>query len=178
MTEPSPAILTWRNLHLADTVVCEELGARLAEQPGCSLTEHDLLAWLAAAPGHRLRMLDLAERLAVSPGGLTRITDRLARRGWVERHRPEDNRREVYVTLTSRGKTARRTAQLVYSQVIENTIAALLDEQELAALSQISHKLLSALRPAHENWCPPAATRRPDAAAPRRPNTTQRQDRL
>jgi DNA-binding MarR family transcriptional regulator len=167
VTEPSPAILTWRNLHLADTAVCEELGARLAEQPGCSLIEHDLLAWLAAAPGHRLRMLDLAGRLAVSPGGLTRIIDRLARRGWVERHRPEDNRREVYVTLTSPGETARHKARLAYSQVIENTVAALLDEQELAALGQISHKLLSGLRPDHEGPCPLPARHRPDAAAPR-----------
>lgn len=161
MTEPSAAIVTWRNLHLADTVVCEELGARLAERPGCSLTEHDLLAWLAAAPGHRLRMLDLADRLHVSPGGLTRIIDRLARRGWVQRHRPEDNRREVYVTLTSPGKATRRTAQLVYSQVIENTVAALLDEQELAALAQISHKLLSGLRPAREAPCPLPEGRHP-----------------
>jgi len=168
VTEPSPAILTWRNLHLADAVLCEELGARLAERPGCSLTEHDLLAWLAAAPGHRLRMLDLAGRLRVSPGGLTRIIDRLAARGWVERHRPEDNRREVYVTLTSPGKTARRTAQLTYSQVIENSVATLLDEQELATLGQISHKLLSGLQPTHEGPCPLPASRRPDAAAPGR----------
>lgn len=166
MTEPSPALLTWRNLHLADAAVCEELGARLAEHPGCSLTEHDLLAWLAAAPGHRLRMLDLAGRLAVSPGGLTRIIDRLARRGWVERHRPEDNRREVYVTLTSPGKTARCTAQLIYSQVIGNTVAALLDEQELAALGQISHKLVNGLRPDYAGPCPLPARRHPDTAAP------------
>jgi DNA-binding MarR family transcriptional regulator len=178
VTEPSPAILTWRNLHLADAAVCEELGARLAERPGCSLTEHDLLAWLAAAPEHRLRMLDLAGRLRVSPGGLTRIIDRLAARGWVERHRPEDNRREVYVTLTSSGKTARRTAQLAYSQVIEKTVAAVLDKQELLALGRISHKLLGGLRPAQEGLCPPPASRRTDAAAPgKQKNTTRHQDR-
>jgi DNA-binding MarR family transcriptional regulator len=177
VTKPSPAILTWRNLHLADTMVCNELGARLAEQPGCSLIEHDLLAWLAAAPEQRLRMLDLAERLGVSPGGLTRIIDRLARRGWVQRHRPEDNRREVYVTLTSVGKTARRTAQLVYSQVIESTVAALLDEQELAALSQITRKLLSRLQPTPNAPCALPLTHRPDAAPPRKQDTARRQER-
>jgi DNA-binding MarR family transcriptional regulator len=155
VTELPVAMMTWRSLHLADTVICEELGARLAEQPGCSLTEHDLLAWLAAAPGDRLRMLDLADRLHVSPGGLTRIIDRLVRRGWVRRHRPEDNRREVYVILTGPGQTARRTAQVAYSQVIENTLTALLDEQDLTALGQISHKLLRGLRPAHGSLCPP-----------------------
>jgi MarR family len=81
MANQPPAILTWRNLHLADTAVCDALNARLAEKAGCSLVEHDLLAWLAAAPGKRLRMLDLATHLRVTPGGLTRIIDRLVDRG-------------------------------------------------------------------------------------------------
>src|ERR1044071_10361445 len=104
-------------MHLADAELCDRLGTRLGERPGCSLTEHDALAWLAAAPGHRLRMLDLAARLRVSPGGLTRIVDRLVGRGWVERHRPASNRREVYIILTSTGTAARRQAQLVCSNV-------------------------------------------------------------
>src|SRR5919198_4011686 len=103
MANQPPAILTWRNLHLADTAVCDALDARLAEQAGCSLLEHDLLAWLAAAPGKRLRMVDLATRLRVTPGGLTRIIDRLVDRGWIERDRPTGNRREVHATLTRAG---------------------------------------------------------------------------
>ena len=54
-----PAVLTiWRNLHLADAMICEELNARLAARVGCSLVEHDLLAWVFAAPSQRLRMAD------------------------------------------------------------------------------------------------------------------------
>jgi DNA-binding MarR family transcriptional regulator len=163
VAEPSPAILTWRNLHLADAMVCEELHARLAERPGCSLTEHDLLAWLAAAPQHRLRMADLAARLRISPGGLTRIIDRLTDRGWVERHRPEGNRREVYVTLTRAGAAARRAAQVVYSQVIERTVAPLLGEDDLLALGSITHKLLTGLQPGQpcQTPLPPGGTREP-----------------
>jgi DNA-binding MarR family transcriptional regulator len=167
VTEGPAAIAIWRNLHLADAVVCEKLNARLAERPGCSLTEHDLLAWLAAAPQHRLRMLDLAARLRVSPGGLTRIIDRLADRGWVQRHRPAGNRREVYVTLTGIGRTARRAAQLAYSQVIEQSIAAVLDEQDLLALGGITHKLLVSLGPGQpcQSPLPPGSTGEPPRRA-------------
>jgi DNA-binding MarR family transcriptional regulator len=145
MADPTPAILTWRNLHLADTVVCDELNARLAEKAGCSLVEHDLLAWLATAPGRRLRMLDLAARLRVTPGGLTRIVDRLVARGWIERDRPADNRREVYATLTSAGAAVLRTARVVYLRVIDETFARHLDEPDLVTLGDIAHKLLDRL---------------------------------
>jgi DNA-binding MarR family transcriptional regulator len=146
MTSPTPAILTWRNLHLADAAVRDALNARLAEKAGCSLIEHDLLAWLTAAPDKRLRMLDLATRLRVTPGGLTRIVDRLVDRGWIERDRPPDNRREVYATLTSAGAAAHRTARLVYSRVIQETFARHLDQQDLMILGSIAHKLLDRLR--------------------------------
>jgi len=146
MANQTPAILTWRDLHLADTAVCDELNARLAEKAGCSLIEHDLLAWLAAAPGKRLRMLDLATRLRVTPGGLTRIIDRLVDRGWIERDRPTDNRREVYATLTRSGAAAHRTARVVYSRVIQQSFARHLDQQDLMILGGIAHKLLDRLR--------------------------------
>jgi DNA-binding MarR family transcriptional regulator len=145
MANPTPAILTWRNLHLADTAVCDALNARLAEKAGCSLIEHDLLAWLAAAPGKRLRMLDLATRLRITPGGLTRIIDRLVDRGWIQRDRPADNRREVYATLTPAGAAAHRTARVVYGRVIQETFARHLDEHDLITLGRIAHKLLDQL---------------------------------
>jgi DNA-binding MarR family transcriptional regulator len=147
MTKPPPAILTWRSLHLADAVVCDELNARLAEGAGCSLIEHDLLAWLGAAPGKRLRMLDLATRLRVTAGGLTRIIDRLVDRGWIERDRPAENRREVYATLTRAGAAALRTARVIYSRVIEEAFARHFDEQDLVTLDSLAQKLLDRLGP-------------------------------
>jgi DNA-binding MarR family transcriptional regulator len=151
MANQPPAILTWRNLHLADAVVCDELNARLDEEAGCSLIEHDLLAWLAAAPRGRLRMLDLATRLRVTAGGLTRIIDRLVERGWIERDRPAENRREVYATLTRAGTAALRTARVVYSRVVEETFACHLDEQDLLTLARITQKLLD--RPGSGQIC-------------------------
>jgi DNA-binding MarR family transcriptional regulator len=152
----SPAMLTWRNLHLADAVICDELNARLAADADCSLTEHDLMAWLAVAPGHRLRMADLAARLRVTPGGLTRIADRLATRGWIERDRPPGNRREVHVTLTRTGAAALRAAQSAYARVLQDTLARHLGEHDLDTLGAITGTLLRRLAAGHELHCLPA----------------------
>lgn len=145
MAKPPPVILTWRNLHLADGAVASRLDRRLLAEAGCSLLEHDLLAWLAAAPDRRLQMLDLADRLAVTRGGLTRIVDRLADRGHVERDRPAANRREVYAVLTSSGHDAFTDARTIYRKVLQETLGRHLDGAELAELARISAKLLKVL---------------------------------
>jgi DNA-binding MarR family transcriptional regulator len=140
-----PAMLAWRNLHIADAVVCDQLNSRLGREVGCSLTEHDLMAWLSVAPGQRLRMSDLASRLRVSPGGLTRIADRLVARGWIERDQPPDNRREVRLALTSTGTSALDTARTAYSRVLGETLAKHLDQTDLDTLRTIAGKLLDRL---------------------------------
>lgn len=47
---------------------------------------------------------DLAERLAVGPSTLTRNVDRLVSGGWVERRTGAENRREVLIAATTRGR--------------------------------------------------------------------------
>jgi DNA-binding MarR family transcriptional regulator len=145
MSAEHDVILTWRNLHLADDAVRRLLDQRLTANVGCSLLEHDLLAWLAAADGQRMQMLDLADCLGVSRGGLTRIVDRLAGRGWVDRDRPEHNRREVHAVLTATGRRTVRRARTVYAAVLTETLATHLDGDELDQLTRITGKLLTAL---------------------------------
>lgn len=135
----------WRNLHIADAVVCDQVNTRLNSEIGCSLIEHDLMAWLFAAPGQRLRMSDLATGLRVTPGGLTRIADRLVARGWIERDQSPDNRREVRLTLTSAGTGAHETARTAYSEVLRDTLTKHLDANDLETLGQITAKLLDRL---------------------------------
>jgi DNA-binding MarR family transcriptional regulator len=138
-------VLTWRSLHLADAAVGRVLDERLLAAAGCSLLEHDLLAWLTSAPQRRLQMLTLAQMLGVTRGGLTRIVDRLVERGWVERDRPASNRREVYAVLTSDGQQAIRRARAIYLRVLKETLGAHLSGAELGELARITTKLLDAL---------------------------------
>jgi len=137
--------MTWRSLHLADGAIRRKLDDRLLAEAGCSLLEHDLLAWVTSAPRRRLQMLTLAEMLGVTRGGLTRIVDRLVERGWIERDRPAHNRREVYAMLTSDGRFAFAHARAIYLGVLTETLAAHLSAVELDELAQITTKLLDAL---------------------------------
>jgi DNA-binding MarR family transcriptional regulator len=146
LTAPSTALAIWRNLHLADAVICAELNARLTARVGCSLIEHDALAWVGAAPSQRLRMQDLARLLQVTPGGLTRIIDRTVDRGWIERDRPAGNRREVYAVLTPKGRDLLGPARQTYAEVLDETITSHLEDADLSALLGISHKLLMVLK--------------------------------
>jgi DNA-binding MarR family transcriptional regulator len=54
--------------------------------------------------GGSCRVGDLAAELRIQSSTATRLCDRLVRRGLVERHVEEKNRREVTVTLSSAGK--------------------------------------------------------------------------
>jgi DNA-binding MarR family transcriptional regulator len=130
-------------------MICAELNTRLTASVGCSLVEHDALAWVSAAPSQRLRMAELAGLLRVTPGGLTRIIDRTVERGWIERDRPAENRREVYAVLTAAGRDLLRSARQAYSGVLRDMIAGPLGDADLSALLGISQKLLDGLNPGH-----------------------------
>lgn len=149
MPTPPTILAIWRNLHLADAMICAELNTRLNASLSCSLVEHDALAWVSVAPSQRLRMAELAGLLRVTPGGLTRIIDRTVERGWIERNRPAENRREVYAVLTAAGRDLLRSAREAYSGVLRDMIAGPLGDADLSALLGISQKLLDGLNPGH-----------------------------
>jgi DNA-binding MarR family transcriptional regulator len=145
MPTPPELLSTWRNLHLAERAVRRILDERLRTEAGCSLLEHDLLAWLTAAPGRRLQMLDLAGRLDVTRGGLTHIVDRLVDRGWIERDRPPHNRREVHAVLTADGRRAMVRARAVYRRALTRGLGDHLTRTEQSQLARITDKLRTAL---------------------------------
>lgn len=138
-------VLAWRSLHLSDRAILRMLDKRLISDAGCSLIEHDLLAWLQAAAQQRLQMLELADLLDVTRGGLTRIVDRLVQRGWVQRDRPASNRREVHAKLTTEGQRAIERARATYVRLLTETLGTHLDDSELDQLGRITGKLHHAL---------------------------------
>lgn len=65
--------------------------------------QYNALRLLAAERPQPLRTLDLARRLVSRAPDITRLLDKLERRGLVERSRPAENRRVVYVGVTESG---------------------------------------------------------------------------
>jgi DNA-binding MarR family transcriptional regulator len=65
--------------------------------------QYNALRLLAGEHPNKVRTLDLASRLVSRAPDITRLIDKLAQRGLVERDRPADNRRVVYVGITPAG---------------------------------------------------------------------------
>lgn len=70
-------------------------------QPELSVAQFRILARLEFKP-HSNK--DLAEWVGVSTAAMSRTIDTLVKRGFVQRHIPKHDRREVVLTLTVKGK--------------------------------------------------------------------------
>jgi len=72
---------------------------------GLEPRQHQLLLALKGLPrGVRPRIGELAERLQIQHHSAVELANRLARTGYVRRHRAGDDRREVMLELTARGE--------------------------------------------------------------------------
>lgn len=79
-----------------------EAGAALKN----SLNALDIQALLFINDHPACSLGDVARELQVAPTTMSSSADRLVRRGMIERHRPEANRRMVELTLTPQGDGA------------------------------------------------------------------------
>lgn len=78
----------------------------------------------------RRTMSEVAQQLRITVGTLTTAINHLVRKSYVERNRSEEDRRNVYISLTKRGKLAYRVHEKFHSDMIKNTISGLSDEEE------------------------------------------------
>lgn len=74
----------------------------LASQYG--LTGPQLAVLKMLEPVGKLSLSELSWRIRAKNSTVTGIIDRMAREGWVERQRSEEDRRVVHITLTPRGR--------------------------------------------------------------------------
>src|SRR5437868_7063378 len=77
----------------------DELFARYDLTP----QQYNALRLLSGQHPAKIRTLDLAARLVSRAPDITRLLDKLEQRGLIERDRPADNRRTVYIGITAPG---------------------------------------------------------------------------
>ena len=76
-----------------------------AHQAGIEPQHHQLMLAIKGKPaGEEPRIAYLAERLQIQHHSAVELVDRLAKKGLITRTRGDQDRREVYVHLTSRGE--------------------------------------------------------------------------
>ena len=107
--------LVIEGFHVTNT----KLHKAIAEAFSLDAAESETLLRLTRSPDHRMPMAALARETAFSTGGFTKIADRLAKRGLVERNPCADDRRVVFLTLTSSGSELADKLQRLVAGIVQ-----------------------------------------------------------
>lgn len=97
------------------------------------LTNNDMHVIEAIGLGEGKNMSSIARQLNITVGSLTTAMNSLVNKKYVERHRSEEDRRVVFVKLTSKGIKAYHHHEDYHRQMTQ-TILDKLDKKELPVL--------------------------------------------
>ena len=101
---------------------------------------YDVLVHLEEAPDG-LRMNELADKILYSKSGLTRVVDRMEEAELVQRYRPENDRRSIFVLLTPKGRQTMEQARAKHHKWIEENFSRLLAQADITAITRAFEKL-------------------------------------
>jgi DNA-binding MarR family transcriptional regulator len=127
-------------------VLCED---SIFGKYGLTMEQFGVLATVKASGGS-LRPTDLALLLERSPNSVSMLIDRMVKASLVKRTRDRKDRREVRVSLTSKGENALKPATPVGWEFIQKIMSALSDKEkhDLASLLEtVKCELLGYLNP-------------------------------
>lgn len=71
----------------------------------------------------------VADKLHLTPGTMTSMTDRLIKKGYIERVRDKDDRRVVRLMLTKRGRVLYRAHRAFHNMMVERFLKGINDEE-------------------------------------------------
>ena len=138
----SAEVEAWEGLLYISTAVIRELERRFPREAGLSGRDYDVLATLEETSAHALRMSELAANVILSLSRLTRLVQGLERRGLVEREPDPDDRRAVFVRLSTEGLRRFQDAQLIHHEVVRSRFLARLSRRDLRSLGPLWRRVL------------------------------------
>lgn len=109
----------WINRYVdAYMVVTRQINAKLRDIFGEGLTSDQFLILRLISGQEKCTSTYLAEAVAVGKSSITAIINRLDEAGMIRRTRDENDRRQVYLTMTERGKDIYQTSEKQMQEVI------------------------------------------------------------
>jgi DNA-binding MarR family transcriptional regulator len=114
----------WHALLSSYNEVAGPLERALQESHGLTLSDFETLDRLTSADCDKRRMQELAADMYLSQSALSRTVARLEKSGLVERTHCQDDRRGVFVELTSAGLTKHTEARETQLQVLTEHLTA------------------------------------------------------
>jgi len=127
-------------LMLAAEAVRAPFEARFAEEEGLTLQQYNVLRILRGAGPAGLPTLDIGERMIERTPGVTRLVDRLIEKKLVQRERSAEDRRQVWCSVTARGRQllARHDDEV---NELEEQAFDCLESEELRHLIELANKV-------------------------------------
>jgi DNA-binding MarR family transcriptional regulator len=147
LSSPSPERLRcWRLFFESSLSLADVLDTELEQAVGIPQRWYDVLVHLEDYPDG-VRMNELAEQILYSKSGFTRVVDRMEDEGLVQRVRPSDDRRSIFVTLTDKGTEKMKEARRHHRDSIERHFSQHLTDADVDALTAALEKVSSHARP-------------------------------
>ncbi len=124
----------------------EQVEAQMRRDNGLTMARYDVLAHLDMAG--RLGLTDLASSILLSQSGLSKLLDRMEAAGLVRRDPDPRDGRAAFAAITPQGRSLVRKARHGHHEILRQTFAEALDDEDLADLARIMDRI-SASIPAH-----------------------------
>ncbi|MFD0558499.1 DNA-binding MarR family transcriptional regulator [Stackebrandtia endophytica] len=127
MSLPRPPILDdtlqgWRVFFALHARVEDRLERALQAEHELSRSEFSVLEVLAEWAPQHLRMQALAGQVVLSQSATTRLVTRLERRGLLDRHLCQEDRRGIYAEITEAGHIALASAVPTYRGALQDAL--------------------------------------------------------
>jgi DNA-binding MarR family transcriptional regulator len=137
---------TWLLMIRTMNRINRQLAADMRHENDHRINEYDVLVNLlyASQPDKGLRMQDLADRVIISNSGMTRLVDRLVKKGYVARRTGDENRREVYVTLTDSGRTLAQSLTEAHQARVQSYVMQHITPDERHTLQAVFRRIAEA----------------------------------
>ncbi len=117
-------VTAWRSIAASHAAACAALEHELGKRHGLGVSEFEVLDRLAERGEHDFRAQELADAVHLSQSALSRLIDRLEVHGLVERCLCGEDRRGIYVTLTSDGQQRHAEAAPTHRDVLASVLPA------------------------------------------------------
>jgi len=118
----------------ANILDIEEICLRRGEFTDLSISEMHVIDNIGV--GYERNMSDTAKNLKITSGTLTTAIDNLIKKGYVQRHRSDEDRRVVKIKLTDKGVEAFKAHEEFHKDLVSSALHEL-NEQEGHLLEKV-----------------------------------------
>ncbi|MFF3512185.1 MarR family winged helix-turn-helix transcriptional regulator [Streptomyces sp. NPDC002573] len=136
----------WKLVEEGFLATHESLASELGERFDLGKGSADVLMRLLIAPERRMPMTRLAHEAGMSSGGFTKLADRLCGADLARRVSCEEDRRVIYLELTTDGQDTARAISLTATRLLRARVLTALGDDGFRALTEAMQALRDANR--------------------------------